>query len=72
MNFNVLTSIINPIPPDKPVINLKILLLSLYPNNCVNPSISVGINKNMANIVVINVYVNGKYIANIMYVNILM
>ena len=39
----IFISIINPIPPTNPVINLRLLLLSLSPNNCVNPSIVTGI-----------------------------
>ena len=40
----ILKKIISPIPPIKPVINLKVLLLSLRSNNCVKPSIDTGIN----------------------------
>lgn len=35
--------IINPIPPMKPVANLRLLLLSLKPSSCVKPSTAVGI-----------------------------
>ena len=35
--------IINPIPPMKPVMNLRLLLLSLNPNSCVKPSAAAGI-----------------------------
>lgn len=40
-----------PIPPIRPVINLKTLLLSRYSNNCVNPSITVGISNMIANMI---------------------
>jgi hypothetical protein len=33
---------LKPKPADIPVVSLKKLLLSLSPNNCVNPSIAVG------------------------------
>lgn len=39
----IFISIINPIPPINPVMNLKLLLLSLSPKSCVNPSIATGI-----------------------------
>ena len=43
-------SIPKPNPPIKPVMNLNVLLLSLYPFNCVNPSIAEGINNIAANV----------------------
>ena len=46
--FNAFTNIPKPKPPNKPVINLNTLLLSLYPKNCVKPSIAVGTNNNTA------------------------
>ena len=42
--FVALINIPNPNPPVNPVINLRVLLLSRYPSNCVNPSIADGIN----------------------------
>lgn len=42
--FKALTSIPKPNPPSRPVMNLKVLLLSRYSKNCVDPSIADGIN----------------------------
>lgn len=38
----VLAIIIKPIPPKRPVSNLRILLLSLIPKYCVKPSTNAG------------------------------
>ena len=47
--FNAFTNIPKPKPPNKPVMNLNVLLLSLYSKNWVNPSIADGINNKIAN-----------------------
>lgn len=46
--FNAFMSIPKPNPPNRPVMNLNVLLLSLYPFNCVKPSIADGNNSNIA------------------------
>ena len=48
--FNALINIPRPNPPSKPVMNLNVLLLSLYSNNCVKPSIADGINSIIAKV----------------------
>ena len=51
--FNALTSIPNPNPPSKPVMNRKVLLLSRYPMNWVNPSTAAGINSVAAIVIMV-------------------
>ena len=51
---------INPTPPRIPVINLRVLLLSLISNNCVNPSIAHGIKRMIPKSSVVKLYGTGK------------
>ena len=46
--FMAFMSIPNPNPPSIPVMNLNVLLLSLYPANCVKLSIKDGVNSMIA------------------------
>ena len=57
---------INPIPPRIPVMNLRVLLLSLISNSCVNPSIAHGIKRMIPKSSVVKLYGIGKRFIRIM------